>query len=200
VTDFFLLSHFFFVLLCPQQMAACKKDLEAAEKAHTELEASEPRVGVWMDSQTAQAAEGTDATAASAAGGDPAQTDNTPSSQGSQASRTSSSSDGEEDPTALLSTAEVVLARASRMLVGRLAEGQVCDHCWDANEADIVEQLQGDAEQYGTEEQAGTEADGAGDGALEDDQDEDARESHRRGDQEDGFVEDGEVTEAEEKH
>jgi hypothetical protein len=183
-------------------MAACKKDLEAAEKAHTELEASEPRVGVWMESQSTQDAEGTDATAASAAGGGSAQPNGTPSSQESQVSLSSTSSDGEEDPTALLSTAEVVLARASRMLVGRLAEGQLCDHCWDANEADIVEQLQGDAEQYGTEEQGGGVAAGAGldDEAAQDDREEEARESHRRGDQEDGFVEDGTATEAEEKH
>jgi hypothetical protein len=182
-------------------MAACKKDLDAAEKAHTELEKSEPRVGVWLDSQSTQAAKGTDAAdAASAAGGGSAQPNSTPSSQGSHASLTSVSSDAAEDPTALLSTSDVVWARASYMLAGRLAAGQLCDHCWDANEADIIEQLQGDAEQYGTEELEGGQADAAREDALEDDQHEEARESHRRGDQEDGFVEDGEVTEAEEKH
>jgi hypothetical protein len=178
-------------------MAACKKDLDAAEKAHTELEASEPRVGVWLGSQATQVAEGTDA---AAAGGDSAQPNGTPSSQGSQASLPSVSSDGEEDPTALLSTSDVVLARASYMLVGRLAGGQLCDHCWDANEADIVEQLQGDAEQYGTEELEGGQADAAREDAREGDQQEEFNEAYRRGEQEDGFVEDGTATEAEEKH
>jgi len=181
-------------------MAACKKDLEAAEKAHTELEAAEPRVGFWIDPQSTQAAEGTDATVASAAGGDSAQPNGTRSSQGSQVSRTSSPTVADEDPTALLSTSDVVLARASYMLVGRLAEGQLCDHCWDANEADIIEQLQGDAEQYGTEEQEGGQADAAHEDAPEGGQQGETKESRRRGDEEDGFVEDGTATEAEEKH